>query len=152
MNWPRYPDLVCDRQSATLGALLICSQSGLRQADVCCLAISGPLGRVAGICSDLWLFYGSYVLFVRVNFYFKISYTMRVKVPLIINHIRKVLLVVAHGIITIITRKPRSWAFFGSDRSSRCHNVRLSVRQNMLKSSLELSIFIFLGQRTIREH
>ena len=33
---------------------------------------------------------------------------------------------------------------------SVCPSVRLSVRHNMLKTSLEQSIFIFLGQRAIK--
>ena len=40
--------------------------------------------------------------------------------------------------------------FLGSDRSSRSHNVCLSVCPAQV--CLEQSIFIFLGQRAIREH
>ena len=40
-------------------------------------------------------------------------------------------------------------AIFGSDRSSRSHNVRPSVRS--VQVCLEQSIFIFLGQRALRE-
>ena len=37
---------------------------------------------------------------------------------------------------------------FGSDRSSSSHNLRVSVRS--VQTCLEQSIFIFLGQRSIR--